>query len=47
MRRDVALARKQDLDWHEARLVTDGFDRNAFLWRQQGLNGPKRSSGPD
>jgi AraC-like DNA-binding protein len=40
-RQYLALARKQDLDWHEARLVADGFDQNAFLWRQQGLNGSK------
>jgi AraC-like DNA-binding protein len=29
-----ALVREQDLDWHEARLIADGFDRDAFLWRQ-------------
>jgi AraC-like DNA-binding protein len=34
-----ALARKQDLDWHEARLIADGADQDAFLWRQQGLSG--------
>jgi AraC-like DNA-binding protein len=28
-----ALVRKQDLDWHEARLMADGFDQDAFLWR--------------
>jgi AraC-like DNA-binding protein len=32
------LVRQQDLDWHEARLVADGFDKNALLWRQQGLS---------
>jgi AraC-like DNA-binding protein len=32
-----ALVRQQDLDWHEARLMADGFDQDAFLWRQQGL----------
>jgi AraC-like DNA-binding protein len=32
----LARARRQDLDWHEARLIADGFDRNAFLWRQGG-----------
>ena len=31
-----ALVRQQDLDWHEARLRADGFDPDAFLWRQQG-----------
>jgi AraC-like DNA-binding protein len=40
-RQYLALARKQDLDWHEARLVADGFDQDALLWRQQGLNGSK------
>ena len=43
----LALIRQQDLDWHEARLVADGFDRHAFLWRQRGLKGPKQSSGAD
>jgi AraC-like DNA-binding protein len=42
-----ALVRQQDLDWHEARLMADGFDQDAFLWRQQRLSGPKQSSGPD
>ena len=37
-RRYLALVRQQDLDWHEARLVADGFDQDAFLWRQQGLS---------
>jgi AraC-like DNA-binding protein len=37
-RQYLALVRRQDLDWHEARLVADGFDPDAFLWRQQGLN---------
>ena len=43
-RQYLALVRQQDLEWHEARL---GFDQDAFLWRQRGLNGPKQSSGPD
>jgi AraC-like DNA-binding protein len=43
----LARARRQDLDWHEARLIADGFDQDAFLWRQQGLSGSKRSGGPD
>jgi hypothetical protein len=30
------LVRGQDLDWQEARLMADGFDQDAFLWRQQG-----------
>ena len=42
-----ALVRRQDLDWHEARLIADGFDQDAFLWRQRGLGGSKQSSGPD
>jgi AraC-like DNA-binding protein len=29
-----ALVRQQDLAWHEARLVADGFDQDSFLWRQ-------------
>ena len=36
-RQYLALVRQQDLDWHEARLVIDGFDQDAFLWRQQRL----------
>ncbi len=43
----LALIRRQDLDWHEARLIADGFDRHAFLWRQQGLRESKQSGGPD
>ena len=46
-RQYLALVRQQDLDWHEARLMADGFDQDAFLWRQQGLSGSKQSSGPD
>ncbi len=34
----LALVRQQDLDWLEARLIADGFDQDAFLWRQQGLS---------
>jgi AraC-like DNA-binding protein len=37
-RQYCALIRRQDLDWHEARLMADGFDQDAFLWRQQGLS---------
>jgi AraC-like DNA-binding protein len=32
-----SLVRLQDRDWQEARLVADGFDKNALLWRPQGL----------
>jgi AraC-like DNA-binding protein len=39
------LVRQQDLDWQEARLIADGFDRDAFLWRQRGLSEPKPSNG--
>jgi AraC-like DNA-binding protein len=42
----LALLRQQDLEWHETRLMADGFDRDAFLWRQQGLRGPEQSDGP-
>jgi AraC-like DNA-binding protein len=42
-----ALVRQQDLEWHEARLVADGFEQDTFLWRQQGMSGSKQSSGPD
>jgi hypothetical protein len=38
-----ALVRQQDLDWHQARLMADGFVQNS-AWRQQGLNGSKQSS---
>jgi AraC-like DNA-binding protein len=40
-----ALVRQQDLDWHEARLMADGFEQDAFLWRQEGLSSSKPSSG--
>ncbi len=46
-RQYLALVRKQDLDWHEARLKADGFDHNAFLWRQPGLNGSSRAGGAE
>jgi AraC-like DNA-binding protein len=36
-RQYLALVRQQDLDWHEARFVADGFDKDALLWRQQAL----------
>jgi AraC-like DNA-binding protein len=41
-----ALVRRQDLDWHEARLMAEGFDHDALLWRQPGVSGPKQSGGP-
>ncbi|MFI5031308.1 MAG: helix-turn-helix domain-containing protein [Reyranellales bacterium] len=40
-RQYLALVRQQDLDWHEARLVADGFDNDALLWRHQELRGSK------
>ena len=57
-RQYLALVRKQNLDWHEARLIADGFDQDTMLWRQQGLSESaasgtwhapvsKQSSGPD
>ena len=45
-RQYLALVRKQDLDWHEARLIADGFEQDAFLWRNQGVNGLKQSAEP-
>ena len=36
-RQYLGLVRQQDLEWQEARLIADGFDPNAFLWRQEGL----------
>jgi AraC-like DNA-binding protein len=39
-----ALVRRQDLDWHEARFVADGFDQAS--WRQLRLNGSKTPDGP-
>src|SRR5262249_17498371 len=46
-RPDLPPGRPQDLAWPEGRLVADGFDPDAFLWRQPGLNELKTSSGPD
>jgi len=46
-RQYLALVRQQDIDWHEARLKADGFDPDAFLWRQRGLSEAKPSSGQD
>jgi AraC-like DNA-binding protein len=48
-RQYLALVRQQDLDWQEARLAADGFDRDAFLWRQQDLVGSEHSAdaGPE
>jgi AraC-like DNA-binding protein len=37
-RQYLALVRQQDLDWLEARMMADGFEQDAFLWRQQGLS---------
>lgn len=36
-RRYRALVQQQDRDWQEARLVADGFNKDALLWRPQGL----------
>jgi AraC-like DNA-binding protein len=46
-RQYCALVRQQGLDWHEARLTVDGFDKDAMLWRHRGLRGSKPSSDPD
>jgi AraC-like DNA-binding protein len=40
-RQYLALVRQQDVEWHEARLIADGFDQDAFLWRQREVNGSK------
>jgi AraC-like DNA-binding protein len=45
-RQYLALVRERDFDWHEARLIADGFEQDAFLWRNQGLNGSKQFTGP-
>jgi AraC-like DNA-binding protein len=37
-----ALVGRQDLDWQEARLMADGFEKDALL-RWQGSSGPRRS----
>jgi AraC-like DNA-binding protein len=31
-----ALVREQDRDWHQARLMADGFGQDSLFWRQQG-----------
>jgi AraC-like DNA-binding protein len=46
-RQYLALIRQQDIDWHEARLKADGFDPDAFFWRQRGLSEAKPSRDPD
>ena len=46
-RQYLALVRQQDLDWHETRMIADGFDQDAFLWRQRGLGGSAQSGPPD
>jgi AraC-like DNA-binding protein len=43
-RQYLELVRQQDLDWHEARLVADGFDPDAFLWRQQKISAQKETA---
>jgi AraC-like DNA-binding protein len=40
-----ALVRQQDLDWHEARLMVDGFEQNSLLWRR--LSGTRQSADSD
>jgi AraC-like DNA-binding protein len=43
------LARRQDLAWHEARFVADGFDKGSMLWHHQGFPGwnPERAAKSD
>jgi len=36
-RQYLELVRQQGLDWHEARLAADGFEQDAFFWKQQGV----------
>jgi AraC-like DNA-binding protein len=43
----LTLIRRQNLEWHEARLVADGFEPDSFLWRQQGLSGSKQPGEAD
>jgi AraC-like DNA-binding protein len=40
-----ALVRRQGLDWHEARLVTDGFRKDTLFWQREGMSGSKPSGG--
>jgi hypothetical protein len=35
-RQYLVPVRQQDLDWHEARLITDGFDQDAFYGGNRG-----------
>jgi AraC-like DNA-binding protein len=44
-RQYLALVRRQNLDWHEARLMAAGYEQDAFLWRNQGLNAVKQPTG--
>jgi len=46
-RQYCALVRQQGLDWHEARLMADGFDQDAMSWRHRALRGPTQSGGAD
>jgi len=39
--------RQQDLDWHQARLRADGFERDSVFWRNPELSGSKSSNGRD
>jgi AraC-like DNA-binding protein len=45
-RQYLALVREQDVHWHEARLMADGFEQDTLLWRNQKLNGFEPSAGP-
>jgi AraC-like DNA-binding protein len=46
-RQYLARIREQDIDGHEARLIPDGVNQDALLWRSQGLNGSKQPAGAD
>ncbi len=35
----ITLLRKQDVDWHKARFMADGFDPDMFAWRRPDARG--------
>lgn len=41
------LVRRQDRDWHEARLGADGFGRDSLSRQNQGASGSKQADGSD
>jgi hypothetical protein len=42
-RQYLALVRQQDLDWHDARFIADGFDQDTLLWRRHEWRVSKQS----